>query len=229
MQAHERDLVGQTALDYEDRMQPARLKRGRLERLREQMAAADLGALLIFDPVSVRYVSGVKLHTAWAMRSSDAYALVPREGPILIFGAVAAGGVENRDALQFRPGQPWDYFFAGQHVRESAARWSRQISEALDELGVASEPVGIDRLDFFAFTTLQSAGVELADGRVAIERAKAVKTPDELILLRQACAIADVGIWEVRQAIRPGITENELWAIFSAVNIKHGGEFTDTR
>ena len=62
-----------------------------------------------------------------------------------------------------------------------------------------------------------------------IERARAIKTPDELTLIRQACAVADVGICAIRDAIRPGATENELWAAFTGTNIRLGGEHTDGR
>ena len=59
--------------------------------------------------------------------------------------------------------------------------------------------------------------------------ARAIKTSDEIALIRQACAIADVALWEVQQAIRPGITENELFAVMSYTNLKHHGERMDCK
>ena len=50
----------------------------------------------------------------------------------------------------------------------------------------------------------------LADGWEAIERARAIKTPDELTLMRQAAAVADIAIENTRQAIRPGVTEDRV-------------------
>ena len=57
--AHEKDLVGQQVVDFEERVDVARLKRDRLARLQGQMARQDLGGLLMFDPVNVRYATGV--------------------------------------------------------------------------------------------------------------------------------------------------------------------------
>jgi Xaa-Pro aminopeptidase len=91
------------------------------------------------------------------------------------------------------------------------------------------ERLGIDRLDFVGFEALRAQQIQLADARVPIERARAIKTRDELTLIRQACAVADVGICAIRDAIRPGVTENELWAVFTATNIRLGGEHTDGR
>jgi Xaa-Pro aminopeptidase len=56
-----------------------------------------------------------------------------------------------------------------------------------------------------------------------------VKTPDELVLIRQACAVADVAICNVRDAIVPGVTENELFAILAATNLRYGGEHMDSK
>ena len=56
--AHERDLVGQQVVDFEDRIDVARLKRDRLARLQGQMDLQDLGGILMFDPVNVRYATG---------------------------------------------------------------------------------------------------------------------------------------------------------------------------
>jgi Xaa-Pro aminopeptidase len=114
-------------------------------------------------------------------------------------------------------------------VEAAARRWADELGAAIDERGLARERLGVDRLDFVGFEALRARHARLADGRVPIERARAIKTPDELALIRQACAVADVAICAVRDAIRPGVTENELWGIFTGTNIRLGGEHTDGR
>ena len=96
-----------------------------------------------------------------------------------------------------------------------------------EELGLASERIGLDKLDALGFETAKSHGVRLVDGWEAIERARAIKTPDELTLMRQAAAVADIAIENTRQAIRPGVSEDELWSILAGTNLKYGGEHTD--
>jgi len=61
------------------------------------------------------------------------------------------------------------------------------------------------------------------------EKARAIKTQDEVSLIRQACAIADVAVCAVRDAIEPGVTEDELFAIMTYENIRRGGEHMDVR
>ena len=59
--------------------------------------------------------------------------------------------------------------------------------------------------------------------------ARIIKTPDELELLRQSAAVAEAALYDLEQAIRPGITENELLAVFWHRLLALGGEYCFTR
>ena len=48
--SHELDLLGQANVDFEERVNIPRLKKERLARLQAEMAKADLGGMLFFDP-----------------------------------------------------------------------------------------------------------------------------------------------------------------------------------
>jgi Xaa-Pro aminopeptidase len=226
---HQRHLVGQQLVDYEPRVDVARLKRERLARLQAEIGKAGLGAVLLYDPINIRYATGMRdSSTGFGFRYYYRYAIVPGQGRPILFGGLGdtAAGEATVDV---REGRTWDFFPCGRNVDQAARRWAEELGATLAELGLAREPVGIDRLDFVGFEALRARPLRLADARVPVERARAIKTPDELTLIRQACAVADVGICAVRDAIRPGVTENELWAIFTATNIRLGGEHTDGR
>jgi Xaa-Pro aminopeptidase len=228
-QLHQRDLVGRQIVDYEPRVDVARLKRERLARLRAEMTKADLGAVLLYDPINIRYATGTLDSSAgFGVHSYYRYALIPREGRPIVFGGLDET-LAGDAALDVREGRTWDFFPCGRSVDEAARRWAAELAAILGQLGLSRERLGIDRLDFTGFDALRAQQVRLADARVPLERARAVKTPDELVLIRQACAVADVGVSAVRDAIRPGVSENELWAIFTATNIRLGGEHTDGR
>jgi Xaa-Pro aminopeptidase len=97
----------------------------------------------------------------------------------------------------------------------------------LKELGIAGERIGIDRMDPDSVFALADQGVKICGATAPIGWARAIKTVDEIALIRQACAIADVAISKVRDAIEPGVTENKLFSIMSAVNLEYGGERID--
>src|SRR4029434_704809 len=57
----------------------------------------------------------------------------------------------------------------------------------------------------------------------------ALKTPEEIQCLQISMTGAESAVAAVRSAIKPGITENELFAIMYYEVIRQGGEFIETR
>jgi Xaa-Pro dipeptidase len=62
-----------------------------------------------------------------------------------------------------------------------------------------------------------------------MELARAVKSDDEIACMRRSLAVADLGMERMDEALRPGITETELWAELHLANIVNGGEWIETR
>ena len=221
---HQRDLLGQEIVDFDERVDMERLKRERLARLQKQMAKANLGGMLFFDPVNIRYATGRRFPGVFGMRFFSQYAIVPQEGTPLVFGN------NNEDgSYAMEKGTFWDFFPCGRNVEEASRLWGDRLVDSMKELGIAGERLGIDRMDFYCSESLKAHEIEIADGRIPIERARSIKTEDEVSLIRQACAIADIAICAVKDAIEPGVTENELFAIMTQTNLKHGGEHMDAR
>ena len=222
--SHDKDLLGQHGVDFEDRVDMSRLKAERLARLRAQMADADLGAMLLFDSVNIRYATGHRFSGAAAMRMFMQYAIVPATGAPVVINTLPDDGCNALEKGTF-----WDFFPCGHYVEEAASLWGERIKDLMRQAGVAGERLGVDKLDFYSMQSLQAQAIEIADARVPLEKARAVKTRDEVALIRQACAVADVAICAVRDAIRPGVTEDELFAIMTHTNLAHGGEHMDVR
>jgi hypothetical protein len=78
------------AVDWEQRIDFPRLRRERLERAQEALAGSDLGALLLFDPNNIRYVTSTHIGE-WARDKNARFVLLCRGAdPILWdFGSAA--------------------------------------------------------------------------------------------------------------------------------------------
>ena len=78
------------AVDWEQRIDFARLRSDRLTRAKEALASSELGALLLFDPNNIRYVTSTHIGE-WARDKNARFALLPRGAdPILWdFGSAA--------------------------------------------------------------------------------------------------------------------------------------------
>ena len=233
---HQLDLLGQDVVDFEERVDIPRLKKERLERVQSEMAKADLGGLLLFDPLNDRYATGRRNSGAGYMRSFLIYTIIPR------VGAPWGGGWSHHDQgvplegqegfvesdSTMRQGSFWEFFTCGRNVEEAARLWGKRIRDQMNELGIAGERLGVDKLDFYSMESLRAQDITIADGRVPMEKARVLKTVDEISLIRQACAIADVAVTRTRDAIEPGVTENKLFSILTATNLEFGGEILGT-
>jgi Xaa-Pro aminopeptidase len=192
------------------------------------MARAGLGALLLYDPVNIRYATGTRDCGVFSHRFYQRYVLIGREGRPILFGGVT-DQVVCGDDVEVREALVWDYFPCGRNLEPAAQRWARDLMQALEKLGARGEPLGVDRLDVIGYQALAKVHVDFVDGRVPVEKARALKTEDELALIRQACAIGDVAACDVKRALRTGVSENELFAILAGTNLRFGGEHMDLR
>ena len=230
--SHELDLLGQGIVDFEERLNVPRLKKERLQRLQAEMAKADLGGLLLFDPLNIRYATGRRSPGMLTMRGFFLYVLVPREGAPYIpeehYDDAYFDGQEGPYCRRYQ-GSTWELLGCGENVPGAARLWGQRIKDHMNELGIAGQRLGFDRLDYYGMEALRDQEITVADGRVPAQKARAIKTVDEIILIRQACAIADVAITRTRDAIEPGVTENKLFSILTATNLEFGGEHMDAR
>lgn len=59
--------------------------------------------------------------------------------------------------------------------------------------------------------------------------ARAIKSAEELKCIRESIAATEIGVGRLREAIRPGITENALWSVLHQAVIELDGDYVETR
>lgn len=104
-------------------------------------------------------------------------------------------------------------------------KWAAQIKSELKKAGVADGRIGIDFSDINRIEALRNEGLNvISEGGAAMRAARAIKTRDEIDLMRISCAIVE-GCFEVaKEVIRPGITEKQVWAAISKQAYECGAE-----
>ncbi|MCL7465319.1 Xaa-Pro peptidase family protein [Phaeovulum sp. NW3] len=110
---------------------------------------------------------------------------------------------------------------------DPATCW-RHLAQALADRGLSQARIGVEMAAISAadLPALASAlaPAQLVDGSALSARLKMVKTSAEIALLRQAVELAELGIAAIRDAIAPGISRNELSAIWSAAIAANKGD-----
>ncbi len=203
------------AVDWEQRVDFDRLRLHRLGRAREALAGSELGALLLFDPNNLRYVTSTAIGT-WERDKNIRFALVFRdEDPILWdFGSAAKHHQLYCPWLPESSWRAWVPPMRGAMPDQTGVpdRLAEMIWAELHERGLDGEPLGMDVPDMTTLLALRRKGLEIADSQPVMLEARKIKSPDELALLDQAAGIVDAAYETIYRMLRPGVRENEVVA-----------------
>jgi Xaa-Pro aminopeptidase len=207
---------GRMAVDFEQRVDFARLREYRLARAMAALEASDLGALLVFDNNNIRYLTGVAIGE-WTRDKLCRYALYTRTGELFLWDFGSA-------AVHHRMYCPWlrpEHCIASYTTMRGATapeanlpqRAVAEIRDILAGAGVAGLPVGVDFAEISTLFELQRQGVDVRDGQQVMLDARQIKSADEIALLSTAAAMVDGVYQEITDALKPGVRENEIVAL----------------
>lgn len=204
----------------------------RLSRTQAALRARDIDAAVLYDPINVRYAVGSRNMLVWCLHNPVRYCFVPATGTPVIFEFRHCEHINAALATrpEVRPAIGWSAFIAGDAAPERAEDWAHDIVGLLRErMGARAKRLAFDRLDPLGLDAIRRSGIEVSDAQALMERARSIKSADEIACIRVAMAVSEIGQARMQAALRPGITENALWSIFQATNIEHGGEYIETR
>jgi Xaa-Pro aminopeptidase len=215
------------AVDWEQRIDFARLRQDRLARAKAALEASDLGALLLFDPNNIRYVTSTHIGE-WARDKNARFALLPRGADPILWDF----GSATRHHQLFAPWLPPENFRAAVTPMRGAMpvetgipdRLGERIAHELREHGLAGEPLGVDMADLLTIEALRRAGVEVTDGSQVVLEARKIKTPEEIALLDQSAGLVDAVYEEIYRMLRPGIYEHQIVARAHQLLFEMGSE-----
>jgi Xaa-Pro aminopeptidase len=167
----------------------------------------------------------------FSMRNAPArYLLLTQDRSILFeFAGCAhlARGFETIDEV--RPARTASFVAAGPDIAAREAEWAREMAALLREQAGPRPRVGVERLNAGAAICLRDTGMDVADAQPAVEMARAVKLPEELPAIRASLRATEVAVAALRAAIRPGLTEAELWSVLHRSVIAQNGDYVETR
>ncbi len=195
---------------------PQRLKRDRLHMLQEEMKLRDIGALYLTDQNHIRYALNEHV--------PGAEVFVPAEGEALGLIRQRDMGYVTRSHANVRL-----RFYDRAAARtgtdpEQSVRFVQGISALMDEHGAGGAQIAIDGMSVEPLLALAASGVRVIDASPLIEHVETVKTQDEVTIYRMVGELEAHAIGAFRDALRPGVTENELAGLVVSAWHEAGGE-----
>ncbi len=194
-------------------------------RLREQMKLHDVAALVVVNPVSLRYAANYATYMPFQSRIPSTYLFMAQDGPSVIYGAYAEGLPVERS----EPTLGISVFDAGDQMSEGARRLADDLVNYLSEIGSDNRRVAIEVVNPSVTQACLQGGLEVVDGMALTEMARVIKNVDELACIRWSVAVAELGIAKMKEALRPGVTETQLWGLLNYTNLANQGEWHDGR
>ena len=214
----------------EDQINFEKLRNYRLSRVRKELEKNNLEACILFDPVNVRYALDTLNMSVYNMHNLTRYCFVPVSGPTILYEYFNCENLSSHLNLidEIRPAITWDYFSNGNQASNELKKWINEIKD-LSKSYFKSKKIAVDVLNGPAVSALNKEGIEVVDAKLILEQARVIKSPDELICMKAAIEVAEIGVSKMRSELKPGMTEDELWSILHKTNIENGGEWIDCR
>lgn len=235
---NDRVEIGPTALAFQEwadlGLTPPNLhqmREYRLKRIVDQLQARDLAGVLLFDPLNIRYATDSTNMQLWIAHNHARACFVSAEGYMILWDFHNCEHLSAHLPLvkEVRNGASFFYFETGNRTNEHAHHFAKEIADIVQHHGGGSNRIAVDKIEIVGLRELDKQGLEIFDGQEVMELARAVKNIDEINAMRCSIASTEIAMKKMQEATVPGVTENDIWSVLHAENIKRGGEWIECR
>lgn len=208
----------------------------RWKRLTQHIVDRDYAGLLLFDPLNIRYATDSTNMQLWNTHNPFRAVLVCADGYMVMWDYKNSPFLSTFNPLvrEQRSGADLFYFDRGDGLDVAAERFSLEVCSLLQEHAGNNKRLAIDKVMLHGLYALQAQGLKIKHGEELTEKCRSVKGKDEIRAMRcasHACekAVAEMEAFAREHVPRGGISENDIWAVLHAENIRRGGEWIETR
>lgn len=214
----------------------AAMREYRWQRLTRHIVDRDYGGLLMFDPLNIRYATDSTNMQLWNTHNPFRAVLLCADGYMVIWDYKNSPFLSTFNPLvkEQRSGADLFYFDRGDKVDVAADAFSQEVKALIAEHCGNNKRLAVDKIMLDGLRALEAQGFEVQHGEEVTEKARSVKGPDEILAMRcavHACetAVAAMEAYAREKIPGGGISEDDVWAVLHAENIRRGGEWIETR
>jgi Xaa-Pro dipeptidase len=208
------------------------LRRYRLDRVRGEMATRHVDALILSDAVNVRYTTGARNMQIFTSRNAASrYLLLTADRSILYEFTGCEHLADGLDTIdEVRSAHTAGFVAAGPGITASEQAWAKEMAATIRSIvGSTTPTVGLERLNAGTAISLAAHGFRIVDAQQSVEMARSIKSPGEVACIRASLRATERGVAKLRDAIKPGITETELWSVLHQSVIADNADYCETR
>jgi Xaa-Pro dipeptidase len=218
------------SVDWESRVDFDRLRGYRIQRVQEQLHKSSLGSLLLYDMNNIRYTTAAHIGN-WARDKYFRCVLITRDTEPIMWdiGSSAKHHQMHNSWIAKENWRPVVSSWRGSIPEEVGVERAngRRLADLLRERGLDKEPVGVDVIEIPVLKALEAEGLVIANGEPLMQRARAIKSVDEVSLLETAAAMVDAAYDELFRQMHVGSKESEMVAVVNSVLYHMGSEYVE--
>lgn len=212
------------------------MRRHRWERLTQHVVDRDYAGILMFDPLNIRYATDSTNMQLWNTHNPFRAVLLCADGYMVIWDYKNSPFLSTFNPLvrEQRSGADLFYFDRGDKIDIAADSFSNEVRTLLAEHAPGNTRLAVDKIMLDGLRALEAQGFEVRNGEELTEKARAIKGPDEILAMRCASHACETSVRAMEDAARAGVpqgnmSEDDIWAVLHAENIRRGGEWIETR
>ncbi len=209
----------------------AAMREFRLQRVVDALQARDYGGIILFDPLNIRYASDTTNMQLWNSHNPFRACFVGADGYMVVWDFKPGNLLTGFNPLvrETRGSASFFYFVNGDKINDDAKRFAQELDDVLGEHSGGNRRLAVDKIMVHGLRALDALGLEVHDGEEVMEKARSIKGQEDLRAMRCAMHSCETAMYEMQRQTTPGMTENDVWAILHAENIRRGGEWIETR
>lgn len=208
----------------------------RWKRLIKGVVERGYGGILMFDPLNIRYATDSTNMQLWNTHNAFRACLVCADGYMVVWDYKQAMFLSKFNPLvrEQRSGADLFYFDRGDKLAPAADKFANELRDVIAEHGGGNMRLGVDKVMLHGLRALEAVGFQVIPGEELTEKARSIKGPDEILAMRCASHACETAVAEMERAARLGVpggnmSEDDIWAVLHAENIRRGGEWIETR
>ena len=212
------------------------MRRFRWNRLTASVMARDYAGVLLFDPLNIRYATDSTNMQLWNTHNPFRAVLLCADGYMVIWDYKNSPFLSTFNPLvrEQRSGADLFYFDRGDKLDVAADVFANEVRVLLAEHAPGNMRLAVDKVMLHGLRALEAQGFEIMEGEEVTEKTRAIKGPDEIRAMRCASHACETSVAAMerfaRKAVPQGQTsEDDIWAVLHAENIRRGGEWIETR
>ena len=190
----------------------------------------------MFDPLNIRYATDSTNMQLWNTHNPFRAVLLCSDGYMVIWDYKNSPFLSEFNPLvkEQRSGADLFYFDRGDKIDIAADKFSNEVRTLITEHSDSNMRLAVDKIMLHGLRSLEAQGFQILEGEEVTEKCRSVKGEDEILAMRcasEACENA-VAIMEQKARIdvpKGNTSEDDIWAVLHAENIKRGGEWIETR